>query len=78
MNVTSQTCSPTWVTDALAGKDVTHVDLAAVDADPAAVGHGERRIRKWVADVLKAAVEARRPELTNDDVVDIAVPLTRR
>src|SRR5581483_907117 len=44
----------------LAGEHVTRTDLAPVEADSAAVRHGERRSAKRVAQGLEAAVNTRR------------------
>ena len=49
--------------DVLAGKHVTEIDLPAMEADAAAVGHGERRVVERIAQVLEAAVDARRARI---------------
>src|SRR5262249_46453150 len=46
--------------DVLAGEDVTEVDLAAVEADPAAVRHREGGVGKRVAHLFEAAITPRR------------------
>jgi hypothetical protein len=44
--------------DLLPGKDVTEVDLAALEADPTAVGHHDRLVVKGIRQLLEPAIHA--------------------
>ena len=44
--------------DLLPGEDVTEIDLAGFPADPAAVGHHDRRVVKRIGELLQAAIDA--------------------
>ena len=59
MKLTSQMRSPTWF-DAhlLAGEDVTKIDFAAVEANPAAVRHDHAPVVKRIFELVQAAIVA--------------------
>jgi hypothetical protein len=45
--------------NAVAGEDMTQVDLLALEADPAAPRHHDRVIVKGIGELRKAAIDAR-------------------